>query len=98
MLHVEIFCSRAFASRIQRPFGVRYNPYTQSVEVLSNAQKIAALVSELRGDLCIVSNALKKIHEQDETVDVESITNLLQSGIQIDEEKNKNGTESNISQ
>ncbi|XP_066991844.1 tryptophan 5-hydroxylase 1 isoform X2 [Anabrus simplex] len=75
---------RAYAGRIQRPFGVRYNPYTQSVEVLSNAQKIAALVSELRGDLCIVSNALKKIHEQDETVDVESITNMLHSGIQLD--------------
>ncbi|PSN54893.1 Tryptophan 5-hydroxylase 1, partial [Blattella germanica] len=69
---------RAYAGRIQRPFGVRYNPYTQSIEVLSNSQKIAALVSELRGDLCIVSNALRKIHEQDETVDVEGITNLLQ--------------------
>ncbi|XP_049811946.1 tryptophan 5-hydroxylase 1 [Schistocerca nitens] len=78
---------RAYASHIQRPFGVRYNPYTQSVEVLSSAQKIAALVSELRGDLCIVSNALKKIHEQDETVDVESITNLLQSGINIEDKK-----------
>lgn len=49
-------------STIQRPFGVRYNPYTQSVEILSNVEKIAALVSELRGDLCIVRNALEKIH------------------------------------
>nr|CAD7575747.1 unnamed protein product [Timema californicum] len=74
---------RSFANRIQRPFGVRYNPYTQSVEVLSNAEKIVTLVSELRGDLCIVSNALRKIHAQDDTVDVESITNLLHSGIQV---------------
>lgn len=76
---------RAFASTIQRPFGVRYNPYTQSVEILSNAQKIAALVSELRGDLCIVRNALKKIHEQDETVDVGKIAHMLQDGMQIEE-------------
>lgn len=41
---------------------MRYNPYTQSVEILSNVEKIAALVSELRGDLCIVRNALEKIH------------------------------------
>lgn len=68
---------RAYAGRIQRPFGVRYNPYTQSVEVLSNATKIAALVSELRGDLCIVSNALRKIHEQDDTVDVEGLASML---------------------
>jgi tryptophan 5-monooxygenase len=77
---------RAFAGGIQRPFGVRYNPYTQSIEVLSNSQKIAALVSELRGDLCIVSNALRKIHEHDETVDVEGITSLLHSGIHLKEE------------
>lgn len=74
---------RAFANQIQRPFGIRYNPYTQSVEVLTDAQKITAVVSELRGDLCIVSNALKKIHEQDDTVDVERITSLLTQGIEI---------------
>ncbi|XP_072154565.1 tryptophan 5-hydroxylase 1 [Bemisia tabaci] len=72
---------RAFAGSIQRPFGVRYNPYTQSIEVLSNTQKIAALVSELRGDLCIVSNALRKIHAEEETV--ENLTSMLQHGIQL---------------
>lgn len=75
--------SRSFANQIQRPFGVRYNPYTQSVEVLTDAQKITAVVSELRGDLCIVSNALRKIHEQDDTVDVERITSLLTQGIEL---------------
>ncbi|XP_078041198.1 tryptophan hydroxylase isoform X2 [Augochlora pura] len=74
---------RTFANQIKRPFGLRYNPYTQSVEVLTDAQKITAVVSELRGDLCIVSNALKKIHEQDSTVDVEGITNLLTHGIEL---------------
>lgn len=52
---------RVFALTIKRPFGVRYNPYTQSVEILSNTQKIMDLVSELKGDLCIVTNALSKI-------------------------------------
>ncbi|XP_043795818.1 tryptophan 5-hydroxylase 1 isoform X2 [Apis laboriosa] len=74
---------RAFANQIQRPFGLRYNPYTQSVEVLTDAQKITAVVSELRGDLCIVSNALRKIQEQDDTVDIERITNLLTQGIEL---------------
>nr|BDD85274.1 tryptophan hydroxylase [Ischnura senegalensis] len=75
---------RAFASTIKRPFGVRYNPYTQSVEVLSSAQKVAALVSELRGDLCIVSNALAKIREQDDTVDIDKLATLLHQGIGIE--------------
>lgn len=82
---------RNFAREIKRPFGVRYNPYTQSIEILSNAEKIAALVSELRGDLCIVSNALRKIHEQDETVDVEGIANLLHTGLEIDIPEDKEG-------
>lgn len=56
---------REFAATIRRTFGVRYNPYTQTVDVLSTAQKIALLVSELKGDLCIVSNALRKIKEHD---------------------------------
>lgn len=54
---------REFSRTIKRPFGVRYNPYTQSVEILSNTRKILNLVSELKGDLCIVTNALAKIKE-----------------------------------
>ncbi|XP_063986207.1 tryptophan 5-hydroxylase 1 [Diachasmimorpha longicaudata] len=84
---------RAFANQIQRPFGVRYNPYTQSVEVLTDAQKITALVSELRGDLCIVSNALRKIHEQDDTVDIERITNLLNHGIDLPRESSSSDSD-----
>lgn len=52
---------REFAATIKRPFGIRYNPYTQSVEILSNTRKILDLVSELKGDLCIVKNSLRKI-------------------------------------
>ncbi|CAI6363341.1 unnamed protein product [Macrosiphum euphorbiae] len=72
---------REFADSIQKPFGVRYNPYTQSVEILSNTDKIVALVSELRGDLCIVSNALRKIHAEDEAV--ENINNMLHKGMNV---------------
>lgn len=91
---------RKFAATIQRPFGVRYNPYTQSVEVLSSAEKIAGLMSELRGDLCIVHNvtylsddrvietywfdfvqALQKIHEQDDSVNVDQLASLLNKDI-----------------
>ena len=63
---------------------MRYNPYTQSVEVLSNAQKIAALVSELRGDLCIVSNAIRKIHDVDDSVDVQGLASMLTRGIRVE--------------
>ncbi|XP_076170081.1 tryptophan hydroxylase [Ptiloglossa arizonensis] len=84
---------RSFANQIQRPFGLRYNPYTQSVEVLTDAQKITAVVSELRGDLCIVSNALRKIHEQDDTVDVERITNLLTHGFELHQDNSSSDSD-----
>ncbi|KAG1675620.1 Tryptophan 5-hydroxylase 1 [Nymphon striatum] len=57
---------REYAAKIKRPFVVRYNAYTQTVDVLSNTDKIASIVSELKGDLCIISNALKKIRAQDQ--------------------------------
>lgn len=55
------------------------------MEVLSNAQKIAALASELRGDLCIVSNALRQIDAREDTV--ENIAHMLQDGIDLGAEK-----------
>lgn len=93
MKGISISAFRAFANQIQRPFGLRYNPYTQSVEVLTDAQKITAVVSELRGDLCIVSNALKKIHEQDDTVDVERITSLLTQGIELPQDSSSSDSD-----
>ena len=74
---------RKYAATIRRPFGVRYNPYTQSVEVLSSAEKIAGLMAELRGDICIVQNAIQKIHEQDESVDVDQLAEILNKDIHI---------------
>ena len=76
---------RAFAETIQRPFGVRYNPYTQSVEVLSNAQKITALISELKGDISIVSSALRKISATDMELDVNKLTQMLAPSMQLSE-------------
>lgn len=68
---------RKYAATIHRPFGVRYNPYTQSVEILSTAEKIAGIMSELRGDICIVHNALQKIHEQDDSVNIDQLASIL---------------------
>lgn len=62
---------------------MRYNPYTSSVEVLSNAQKITAVVTELKGDLSIVCSALRKISATDENLDVDSIANMLHNSLNV---------------
>lgn len=74
---------RQYAESIQRPFGVRYNPYTQSVEVLSSAKRITAVVCELRGDLSIVSSALRKVSAMDHNLDVDMIAQMLHTGLQV---------------
>jgi tryptophan 5-monooxygenase len=53
------------------------------VDVLSNAKKITAVISELKGDLSIVSSALRKVSATDQTLDIDSLTNELLHGVQV---------------
>ncbi|XP_066556924.1 tryptophan 5-hydroxylase 1a isoform X2 [Amia ocellicauda] len=55
---------REFAKTIRRPFTVRYNPYTQSVEVLRDMLSLHSLVEELRHELDIVGDALHRLNTQ----------------------------------
>ncbi|KAG8550868.1 hypothetical protein GDO81_029635 [Engystomops pustulosus] len=55
---------REFAKTIKRPFGLKYNPYTQSVQILKDTRSITNLVSDLRHELDIVSDALNKMNKQ----------------------------------
>lgn len=55
---------REFAKTIKRPFTVRYNPYTQSVDVLKDTASINCVVEELRHELDIVGDALNRINKQ----------------------------------
>eukprot|EP00090_Calanus_glacialis_P013363 TRINITY_DN22004_c0_g1_i1.p1 TRINITY_DN22004_c0_g1~~TRINITY_DN22004_c0_g1_i1.p1 ORF type:complete len:561 (-),score=172.93 TRINITY_DN22004_c0_g1_i1:215-1663(-) len=74
---------RDIANGVNRPFSVRYNPYTQTIEVLNNSDKILDMAKELRGDLCIVANALKKVQERDGEIDPDIIANFLTAGLDI---------------
>ena len=56
---------------------MRYNPYTECVDVLTNGTKIANLVSELKGDLCIVRNALQKVTDEDDKIHVHDLTEII---------------------
>jgi tryptophan 5-monooxygenase len=60
-IKIKFSSSREFALSIKRPFAVRYNPYNQSIEIVSNTQHVAQIISDLKGDMCIIFDALKKI-------------------------------------
>jgi len=53
---------RQFASTIPRPFSVRYNPYTQSVEVINTRQQVVNLTKDIKGDLSLLEEALAKVN------------------------------------
>ncbi|KAM9328148.1 phenylalanine-4-hydroxylase [Pholidichthys leucotaenia] len=52
---------RKFAATIPRPFSVRYNPYTQSIEVLNNTQQLKNLADSINSELGKLCEALRKL-------------------------------------
>ena len=56
-----VVLNREFTKTMKRPFGVKYNPYTQSVQVLRDTKSITSAVNELRYDLDVISDALARV-------------------------------------
>ncbi|XP_061749388.1 tryptophan 5-hydroxylase 1-like [Nerophis ophidion] len=54
---------REFAKTIRRPFAIRYDPYTQSVEVLKDVGSISNMVKDIRHELDIVEDALDRLYK-----------------------------------
>ncbi|XP_016535238.1 tryptophan 5-hydroxylase 1-like isoform X2 [Poecilia formosa] len=52
---------REFAKTLKRPFTVNYNPYTQSVDVLRDTSNINNMVKDIRHELDIVEDALRRL-------------------------------------
>ncbi|XP_033470954.1 phenylalanine-4-hydroxylase [Epinephelus lanceolatus] len=52
---------RKFAATIPRPFSVRYNPYTQSIEVLDNTKQLSNLADSISCELVKLCEALRKL-------------------------------------
>ena len=60
----QVFCDRNLLITFYI-FCLRYNPYTQTVEVLNNSDKILDMAKELKGDLAIVASALRKVNKRE---------------------------------
>ncbi|XP_032893830.1 phenylalanine-4-hydroxylase [Amblyraja radiata] len=52
---------RKYAASIPRPFSLRYNSYTQSIEVLDSIKQLQDLVDNISGEMGILTHALKKL-------------------------------------
>lgn len=47
-----------FAKTLNRKFSVRYNPYTQNIEVLDTKQKMVQFANSVKTDMTLLANAL----------------------------------------
>ena len=62
MIDSTVFFSfRDLSLKVDRPFEVRYNPYTQSIETLTSSGNLVDLASELKGDIHVIRNAIEKL-------------------------------------
>lgn len=57
-----IYC-RKYANTIPRPFGVRFNAYTESIEILDSKKQIENLMNTIQLEFSVLQNALKKLDE-----------------------------------
>ncbi len=57
----KIFFPREFANSIPRPFSVRYNPYTESVEVIDDKPSVEKLVADIKYSVDILQDAMGKL-------------------------------------
>ena len=80
-LKSHLIFSRNLASSIKKPFELRYNPYTQTVQTLSSGGKILDIAKQIKGDVFLIANAIKKIqgneNENDSDVDFDQICQFL---------------------
>jgi len=51
---------RVFASKLKRPFQGRYNPYTQSIELLESNHNLKELARQIQSDITILNTALDR--------------------------------------
>ncbi|XP_078273473.1 tryptophan 5-hydroxylase 2-like isoform X4 [Rhinoraja longicauda] len=54
---------REFAKSVKRPFSIRYDPYTQSIEMLKDTRSIEKVVQGIRRDLATVCDTLSKMNK-----------------------------------
>lgn len=52
---------RDFAATMDRPFSVRYNPYTQTIEVLDTKEKVLKFAASINSDMTTLMDAIAKL-------------------------------------
>ncbi|KAA3681923.1 phenylalanine-4-hydroxylase [Paragonimus westermani] len=52
---------RAFSRTLNRPFSVRYDPYTQSVDVIDSLETVTKVMKTIQSEVAVVQEAVNKM-------------------------------------
>jgi len=52
---------RAFARTLERPFSVRYNPFTENIDILDNKESLLLFGTGIHNDLKLFLDAMDKV-------------------------------------
>ena len=52
---------REYASTLDRPFDIAYNPFTQRVEVLDSISKVQTVMKHLHSQMGVLTRAMTKL-------------------------------------
>nr|QQY02495.1 tryptophan 5-hydroxylase 1 [Cryptocotyle lingua] len=58
---------RKFARTIKRPFDVIYDPYTESVQLIDNLDRVGSILLDVKTRLTLLTHSLEKLKENKET-------------------------------
>eukprot|EP00057_Strongylocentrotus_purpuratus_P031955 XP_786206.1 PREDICTED: tyrosine 3-monooxygenase isoform X1 [Strongylocentrotus purpuratus] len=52
---------RLYAMKMARPYNVRYDPYTQSIQVIDKVDKLRDAIRDLNGQMVVLTSAIEKL-------------------------------------
>ncbi|EFA78578.1 phenylalanine 4-monooxygenase [Heterostelium album PN500] len=52
---------KQFAETLDKPFSLRYNPYTQTIEILDTKDKLVSLCNQIKGQTTSLASAIAKL-------------------------------------
>jgi len=62
-LSSHLLLCREYAKSNPRPFSIRYDAYTQSVEVINDMASVQKLVDDIKYDVDTLQHSLRKINK-----------------------------------
>lgn len=66
----------AYSMTVPKPFSIKYNPYTQSIDTITNQYQIVQVVRDLKNQIFGLEDALKRINNMNNNSERQRLTSI----------------------